>query len=104
MIPSAAFTSFDADTLCLCLYIIVCVSSQVFLIIIRPLKEDLRNNIKTFWVVAHVMHLQVICLLGAAGGNLKGPVDRILGSCLKAMLKYLVFDVDFDFDGRLDQY
>ena len=72
--------------------------------IIRPLKEDLRNNIKTFWVVVHVMHLQVICLLGAAGGNLKGPIDRLLGSCLKAMLKYLVFDVDFDFDGRLDEY
>ena len=27
VLPSAAFTSFDADTLCLCIYIIVCFSS-----------------------------------------------------------------------------
>lgn len=104
LLQSYVHSSFDSDTLFLCLYLILCLSCQLFLIFIRPFKQTLRDSIKTFWVASAIMHIQVLCLLGAVGGRFRGPMDRVLSSCFKAMVKYLVFNAEVDFDGRLTEY
>lgn len=104
VLPAHAHSNFDTNTFFLCLYLIFAFSAQIFLIVVRPLKDSLRDTVKTFWVASAVMHIQVLCLLGTIGGKFRGPMDRVLTSCLKAMNVYLVFDAEVDFDGRINEY
>jgi hypothetical protein len=64
----------------------------------------MRESFKTFWVSSLVIHLQTICLLGTIGADLRGPLDNLFGAALKAMLKYLVFDLEFNFDSQVIEY
>lgn len=104
LIQAYAHSTFDSNTLFLSLYLILCFSCQIFLVFIRPFKEVLRDNIKTFWVASAVMQIQMLSLLGCIGGKFRGPMDRVLSSSFKAMVKYLVFDAEVDFDGRFNEY
>lgn len=101
--PAHAYSSFDTDTFFLCLYLILAFSAQIFLIFVRPFKDSLRDTIKTFWVSSAVMHIQVLCLLGTIGGQFRGPMNRVLRSCLRSMQVYLVFNAEVDFDGKMKE-
>ena len=103
-LPSRAGPSSDLEVLCLSLYIILCVPCQIFLVFVRPFHQEMRESFKTFWVGSLVIHLQTICLLGTLGGDLRGPLDNLFGAALKAIMKYLVFDLEFHFDSRVAEY
>ena len=98
------YSSFDFETLSLVVYLVIVVICQVFLIFVRPFKEVYRESYKTFWIAFLVMKIQVLGLLGVVGGQNKGPLDKILSSSFVATLKYLIFDIEPDFDGRLQMY